>query len=150
MNTQEVVGWTGLHIASATRDLNIAELLIDSGTNVDSRNGKQKTTLDLASGNAKLEMARFLIGEVRPYLPGMTEAGHHSTQHQIVGISMLRSFYWSVISTSTFGLKMKRHHYTWHLATGRSTSHASSSNVPRFPLTTLPSCRLSTRVLIHV
>ena len=81
VNAQEAVGWTGLHIASATRDLNIAELLIDSGTNVDSWNGKQKTTLDLASGNVKLEMAQFLIGEAWPYLPVMTEAGHHSTQH---------------------------------------------------------------------
>ena len=52
---------TPLHVASANGDLVAAELLIQYGADVNTRDRNRETPLHLASGHGKLDMVRLLL-----------------------------------------------------------------------------------------
>ena len=52
---------TPLHLASTNGHLIVAELLIQSGRDVNTRNQKEETPLTLASAHGKLEIMRLLL-----------------------------------------------------------------------------------------
>jgi uncharacterized protein len=53
-------GWTVLHTALWKGDLKIVKLILRLGVDVDSRNHINRTAADLASDNARTEVASFL------------------------------------------------------------------------------------------
>lgn len=93
VNALEVDKWTPLHLASYDGHLDIAKLLVGRGANMGSQNDNGGTPLKYAAWSGYLDNARFGPRVVGPCLPRITVAGLHSTPHQSLGISTLRSSY---------------------------------------------------------
>ena len=93
VNALEVDKWTPLHLASYDGHLDIAKLLVGRGANMGSQIDNGGTPLKYAAWSGYLDNARFGPRVVGQCLPRITVAGLHSTPHQSLGISTLRSSY---------------------------------------------------------
>jgi len=92
-NSQDTDGWTPLHTAARDGRLDILKLLLESGADVDARNGQNQTALDVALVSGNRQVARYLASHmgIMDLPDGMDVTPLDENPHNLVSDAALAS-----------------------------------------------------------
>jgi len=89
----DIAGYTPLHKASYNRHLDIVQLLIENGADVNARDENGKTPLHIASGNGRLETVQILIEN---------EAGVNAMEDKAYKMTVLLGEKWTALDFAEY------------------------------------------------